>query len=172
MIELMVAFEALKAAHSAIKEGVELYKNFKEDGKDLSGIISEIGGHLGGFFSSQEEYVEAIKQEKTKPLFKKSINQEAMDRILRQEQIQQMETELREMIIYQVGMPGLWSKFTEMREIVKKEREKVEREQKKPLSLSPSKGVSSLISGNSEPRSWQESLLFSSRLPRLCMPYT
>ena len=62
MIELMVAFEALKAAHSAIKEGVELYKNFKEDGKDLSGIISEIGGHLGGFFSSQEEYVEAIKQ--------------------------------------------------------------------------------------------------------------
>jgi hypothetical protein len=43
----------------------------------------------------------------------------------------QMETELREMIIYQVGMPGLWSKFTEMREIVRKEREKVEREQKK-----------------------------------------
>jgi hypothetical protein len=28
-------------------------------------------------------------------------------------------------------MPGLWSKFTEMREIVRKEREKVEREQKK-----------------------------------------
>ena len=172
MIELMVAFEALKAAHSAIKEGVELYKNFKEDGKDLSGIISEIGGHLGGFFSSQEEYVEAIKQEKTKPLVKKSINQEAMDRILRQEQIQQMETELREMIIYQVGMPGLWSKFTEMREIVRKEREKIEREQKKPLNLPHSKDGSLLINGNSEPQSWQESLLFSSRLPRLCTPYT
>jgi hypothetical protein len=54
-----------------------------------------------------------------------------MNRVLRQEQMTQMETELREMIIYQVGMPGLWSKFTEMREIVRKEREKVEREQKK-----------------------------------------
>ena len=95
-----------------------------------------------------------------------------MNRILRQQQIEQMETDLREMIIYQIGMPGLWSKFTEMREIVKKEREKVEREQKKPLSLPPSKGVSSLISGSLEPRSWQESLLFSSRLPRLCTPYT
>jgi hypothetical protein len=38
------------------------------------------------------------------------------------------------MIIYQIGMPGLWSKFTEMREIVRKEREKLEREQKKPWS--------------------------------------
>jgi len=147
MIELMVAFEALKAAHSAIKEGVELYKNFKEDGKDLSGIISEIGGHLGGFFSTQEEYAEAVKQEKTKPLVKKSINQEAMDRILRQEQIQQMETELREMIIYQMGMPGLWSKFTEMREIVRKEREKIEREQKKPVKKPNLKNGSLSTSG-------------------------
>ena len=54
-----------------------------------------------------------------------------MNRILRQQQLEQMETDLREMIIYQIGMPGLWQKFTEMREIVKKEREKVEREQKK-----------------------------------------
>jgi hypothetical protein len=61
-----------------------------------------------------------------------SINEEAMNRVLRQEQMQQMETELREMIIYQIGMPGLWSKFAEMREVVRKEREKVEREQKKP----------------------------------------
>jgi|FreactTroBogLake_1042271.scaffolds.fasta_scaffold07669_4 hypothetical protein len=147
MIELMVAFEALKAAHSAIKEGVELYKNFKEDGKDLSEIVSDIGGHLGGFFTKQEEYIEAAKQEKAKPLVKKSINQEAMDRILRQEQIQQMETELREMIIYQMGMPGLWSKFTEMREIVRKEREKIEREQKKPVKKPNLKNGSLSTSG-------------------------
>ena len=131
------------------------------------------GRNLGAFFTHQEAFKEAEKEAKKNPLPKNiSINEEAMNRILRQQQIEQMETDLREMIIYQIGMPGLWSKFTEMREIVKKEREKVEREQKKPLSLPPSKGVSSLISGSSEPRSWQESLLFSSRLPRLCMPYT
>ena len=166
-------FAACKAAHAGIRECIDLYQDFKKDGKDVGDIVGDIGKNLGAFFTHQESFKEAEKEAKKNPLPKNvSINEEAMNRILRQEQIQQMETDLREMIIYQVGMPGLWSKFTEMREIVKKEREKVEREQKKPLSLPPSKGVSSLINGNSEPRSWQESLLFSSRLPRLCTPYT
>ena len=166
-------FAACKAAHAGIRECIDLYQDFKKDGKDVGDIVGDIGKNLGAFFTQQESFKEAEKEAKKNPLPKNiSINEEAMNRILRQEQIQQMETELREMIIYQIGMPGLWSKFTEMREIVKKEREKVEREQKKPLSLPPSKGVSSLISGSLEPRSWQESLLFSSRLPRLCTPYT
>ena len=166
-------FAACKAAHAGIRECIDLYQDFKKDGKDVGDIVGDIGKNLGAFFTHQEAFKEAEKEAKKNPLPKNvSINEEAMNRILRQQQIEQMETDLREMIIYQVGMPGLWSKFTEMREIVKKEREKVEREQKKPLSLPPSNGVSSLISGNSEPRSWQESLLFSSRLPRLCMPYT
>ena len=125
-------FAACKAAHSGIKQCVELYNEFKEDGKDLSGIVTEISQHLGKFFTHNEEFKTAEKEAQKVPLPKNiSINEEAMNRVLRQEQMQQMETELREMIIYQVGMPGLWSKFTEMREIVRKEREKVEREQKK-----------------------------------------
>ena len=125
-------FAACKAAHAGIKECVELYNEFKEDGKDLSGIVTEISQHLGKFFTHNEEFKVAEKEAQKVPLPKNvSINEEAMNRVLRQEQMQQMETELREMIIYQVGMPGLWSKFTEMREIVRKEREKVEREQKK-----------------------------------------
>ena len=125
-------FAACKAAHAGIKECVELYNDFKQDGKDISGIVTEISQHLGKFFTHNEEFKVAEKEAQKVPLPKNvSINEEAMNRVLRQEQMQQMETELREMIIYQVGMPGLWSKFTEMREIVRKEREKVEREQKK-----------------------------------------
>jgi len=125
-------FAACKAAHAGIKECVELYNEFKEDGKDLSGIVTDISQHLGKFFTHNEEFKVAEKEAQKVPLPKNiSINEEAMNRVLRQEQMTQMETELREMIIYQVGMPGLWSKFTEMREIVRKEREKVEREQKK-----------------------------------------
>jgi hypothetical protein len=44
-------------------------------------------------------------------------------------------------------MPGLWQKFTEMREIVKKEREKVEREQKKLWKKLHVKDGSSLTNG-------------------------
>jgi hypothetical protein len=125
-------FAACKAAHAGIKECVELYNEFKQDGKDLSGIVTDISQHLGKFFTHNDEFKIAEKESQKVPLPKNiSINEEAMNRVLRQEQMTQMETELREMIIYQVGMPGLWSKFTEMREIVRKEREKVEREQKK-----------------------------------------
>ena len=77
-----------------------------------------------------------------------------MNRILRQQQLEQMETNLREMIIYQIGMPGLWSKFVEMREIVRKEREKVEREQKKPWSWLPSRDGSLLTNGKFVERYW------------------
>ena len=140
-------FAACKAAHAGIRECIDLYQDFKKDGKDVSDIVGDIGKNLGAFFTHQESFKEAEKQSKLQPLKNVSINQEAMDRILRQQQLEQMETELRELIIYQVGMPGLWQKFTEMREIVSKEREKIEREQKKPLSWLRLKEGSLLING-------------------------
>jgi len=142
-------FAACKAAHAGIRECIDLYQDFKKDGKDVGDIVGDIGKNLGAFFTHQEAFKEAEKEAKKNPLPKNiSINEEAMNRILRQEQINRMETELREMIIYQIGMPGLWSKFTEMREIVKKEREKVEREQKKPVKKPLIKGGSLLPNGN------------------------
>ena len=126
-------FAACKAAHAGIRECIDLYQDFKKDGKDVADIVGDIGKNLGAFFTHQEAFKEAEKEAKKNPLPKNiSINEEAMNRILRQQQLEQMETDLREMIIYQIGMPGLWTKFVEMREVVRKEREKVEREQKKP----------------------------------------
>jgi hypothetical protein len=140
-------FAACKAAHAGIRECIELYQDFKKDGKDVADIVQDVGSHLGAFFTHQELYKEAEKESKKKPLKNISINEEAMNRILRQQQLEQMETDLREMIIYQIGMPGLWQKFTEMREIVKKEREKVEREQKKLWKKLHVKDGSSLTDG-------------------------
>ena len=141
-------FAACKAAHEGIRECIDLYQDFKKDGKDVGDIVGDIGKNLGAFFTHQESFKEAEKEAKKNPLPKNiSINEEAMNRILRQQQLEQMETDLREMIIYQIGMPGLWSKFVEMREVVRKEREKVEREQKKPWSFLLSKDGSSLTNG-------------------------
>ena len=144
----LTIFAACKAAHAGIRECIDLYQDFKKDGKDVSDIVQDVGQHLGAFFTHQEAFKEAEKEAKKRPLAKGiSINEEAMNRILRQQQLEQMETDLREMIIYQIGMPGLWTKFVEMREVVRKEREKVEREQKKPWSWLRSKGGSSSTNG-------------------------
>ena len=148
-------FAACKAAHAGIRECIDLYQDFKKDGKDVSDIVQDVGQHLGAFFTHQEAFKEAEKEAKKKPLAKGiSINEEAMNRILRQQQLEQMETDLREMIIYQIGMPGLWTKFVEMREVVRKEREKVEREQKKPWSWLPSRDGSLLTNGKFVERYW------------------
>ena len=169
MIEVLAIISACKAAHAGIRECVDLYQDFKKDGKDVSDIVNDIGGHLGAFFTHQESFKEAEKEAKKNPLPKNiSVNEEAMNRILRQEQIQRMESELREMIIYQIGMPGLWSKFVDMREVVRKEREKVEREQKKPEKTLIEKGVNSLQSGSLGAQSVQGSLRGSWSLARLC----
>jgi hypothetical protein len=147
-VDPITIFAACKAAHAGIRECIDLYQDFKKDGKDVADIVGDIGKNLGAFFTHQEAFKEAEKEAKKNPLPKNiSINEEAMNRILRQQQLEQMETDLREMIIYQIGMPGLWSKFVEMREVVRKEREKVEREQKKPWSFLLSKDGSSSTNG-------------------------
>ena len=169
MIDPITIFAACKAAHASIKECVELYQNFKQDGKDVGDILGDIGKNLGAFFTHQESFKEAEKEAKKNTLPKNiSINEEAMNRILRQQQIEQMETDLREMIIYQIGMPGLWTKFTEMREIVRKEREKVEREQKKQLRWLLSKKGSSSINGKLGLRYLQVFSYYLQLFPPLC----
>jgi hypothetical protein len=135
MIELMAVYQGCKLAHEGIRNAVEIYQQFKEDGKDVSEIIGEITGHLGKFFNSKEEYVSAEKQSKEQPKVDINVNEEAMNRVMRTRELQRMETELREMIIYQIGLPGLWEEFAQMREIVEKERNELARQKKRLLNL-------------------------------------
>jgi len=135
MIELMVVYQGCKLAHEGIRNAVEIYQQFKEDGKDVSEIIGEITGHLGKFFNSKEEYVSAEKQSKEQPKVDINVNEEAMNRVMRTRELQRMETELREMIIYQIGLPGLWEEFAQMREVVEKERNELARQKKRLLNL-------------------------------------
>ena len=79
-------FAACKAAHAGIRECIDLYQDFKKDGKDVGDIVGDIGKNLGAFFTHQESFKEAEKEAKKNPLPKNvSINEEAMNRILRQE---------------------------------------------------------------------------------------
>ena len=135
MIELMAVYQGCKLAHEGIRNAVEIYQQFKEDGKDVSEIIGEITGHLGKFFSSKEELITQEKESKEQPKVNINVNEEAMNRVMRTRELQRMETELREMIIYQIGLPGLWEEFAKMREVVEKERNELARQKKRLLNL-------------------------------------
>ena len=130
----MAIYQGCKLAHEGIRNAVEIYQEFKADGKDVSEIIGEITGHLGKFFHSKEEYANAEKQAKEEPKVNINVNEEAMNRVMRTRELQRMETELREMIIYQIGLPGLWEEFDKMRQIVQKERNELELQKKRLLN--------------------------------------
>jgi hypothetical protein len=135
MIELVALYQGCKLAHEGIRNAVEIYHQFKEDGKDVSQIVGEITGHLGKFFQHKEDLVVAEKVAKDTPKVNINVNEEAMNRVMRTRQLQQMETELREMIIYQIGLPGLWEEFEKMRQVVQKERNELEKQKKRLLKL-------------------------------------
>jgi hypothetical protein len=135
MIELVALYQGCKLAHEGIRNAVEIYQQFKEDGKDVSQIVGEITGHLGKFFQHKEDLVVAEKEAKDTPKVNINVNEEAMNRVMRTRQLQQMETELREMIIYQIGLPGLWEEFEKMRQVVQKERNELEKQKKRLLKL-------------------------------------
>lgn len=87
------ALAAADAALATIKKAVNTGKEFHE-------VVVQIGEFFGA--------VTAAKTPKEKPVFKKlldkgSVEQEALERIVNQKKLEQMESDLRELIVYTYG---------------------------------------------------------------------
>ena len=98
-------------------------------------VISDISKNLGNFFSAHETLQTAVKedQKKDKTVAKKgrSINQQALDRVLAQRRMAQMEAELRETLVYHSPpeLGAIYTDFIAMREAIQQEQEQAEAEQ-------------------------------------------
>lgn len=98
----------------------------------------DIGKNLGGFFTAHESLQESIREDQKsaktsaksdkKP---KSLDQQALDRVLAQRRIAQMEVELRETLIYHAPpeLGAVYTDFIAMREVIQQEREQARAEQ-------------------------------------------
>jgi len=129
-------------AASAIKQGCELYQSAKADGMELvdaygkvKDVVADISGHLGGFFKAHEQlethvYEEELKAKKARDP-ELSVNQEAFNRVMAVKEMIRLETELREMMVYQAPkeLGAIWSEFEAMRDRVKLERAEVQRQE-------------------------------------------
>ena len=129
-------------AASAIKQGCELYQTAKADGMELvdafgkaKDVVADISSHLGNFFKSHQQLEKHVHEEELKAKKTRdpelSVNQEAFNRILAQKEMQRLETELREMMVYQAPkeLGAIWSEFEVMRDRVKAERAEVQRQE-------------------------------------------
>lgn len=97
--------------------------NKKANSGEHTGIYSEIGEHLGtyydNFYKCMAVFAEEEKRAKTE-LYTgdASLGKRALQRVLMRKQLQQMEVELRELMIYQ-SPPELGALYTEVEEMMK-----------------------------------------------------
>jgi hypothetical protein len=98
-------------------------------------VVQEISGHLGNFFKAHEQLEKHIHEEELKTKKARdpelSVNQEAFNRILAQKEMIRIETELREVLVYQAPkeLGAIWSEFEVMRDRIKEERAEVQRQE-------------------------------------------
>lgn len=119
-----------------------MYQSAKADGMELvdaygkaKDVVADISKNLGSFFKAHEQLEKHVHEEelKTKKIRdpELSVNQEAFNRILAQKEMNRLETELREMLVYQAPpeLGAVWSEFEVMRDKVKEERALVQRQE-------------------------------------------
>ena len=127
----ITAFAAAQAAVAGVKAAINLYKDARGAVKDIHSIAHEVTYHLGSFFEAQEVVAKASSQKSLNPLKRLSVDSEAMENVMRVRQLQQYEIELRELIIYQCPLPGLWDDFQLERRRIREERAEEEAQERR-----------------------------------------
>ena len=116
MIDPVSAFALASSAFSMIKKAVAA-------GREIEDCV----GYFGKFFQGVSDVNKAEEEAKNPPLFKKllnkgSVEEEAFQAVVHRQKIQQMETELRELITYRYGNE-VYREMLKMRRQIKQERE-------------------------------------------------
>ena len=107
MIDPVSAFALAQGAIKGVRALTALYKEAKQAGKEVADIASEVSGHVGKFMEGTEKLQKIeIESKLAPPDPAKSIQAQAFENIMRRHELQKMETELREMLIYELDMPG------------------------------------------------------------------
>ena len=152
-------------AFSAVKSGVAAYKEIKQTGGEVVGIVNELSNALGSFFDHQETAKKADSELKKNPPKGKSLQAIALENVLRRKQLEQAEYDLRQMLVYEAPpeLGAVYSEFIEERSRLILEQARLDKEEKKRNNSGYTKVVYEQETSRWE---WQSVLLFLSlRLP-------
>jgi hypothetical protein len=97
--------------------------NKKANAQEHTGIYTEIGNHLGAYYDNYYKCMAIFEEEERRSkteIYKgdASLGKRALERVLMKKQLEQMGTELRELMIYQ-SPPELGALYTEVEEMMK-----------------------------------------------------
>ena len=117
MIDPISAFAVATTAYKTISSAVAI-------GQDIENVT----GQLGKWFTAVGDIRKAQEMNKKAPLFKKvfaagSVEEEALQLLIHEKKIQEMEKELRTLLNFRYGQKT-WEEMIEMRRKIKAQREK------------------------------------------------
>jgi hypothetical protein len=117
MIDPVSAFALATAAFNGIKKAMEV-------GRELE----DIAGFFGKYFQGVSDVNKAAEEAQNPPLFRKvfssgSVEEEAMNALIHKKKIEQMESELRQMITLRYGVEA-YKEMMQMRRQIREQRER------------------------------------------------
>ena len=102
--------------------------NKRANADDHTSIYTEIGNHLGTYYDNYYKCIAVFEEEERRAKTEvytgdDSIGKRALQRVLMRKQLQQMEIELREIMVYQSPkeLGALWTEVEEMMKLMGKE---------------------------------------------------
>jgi hypothetical protein len=119
-----------------------MYQEYKAQGMELvdaygqaRDVVADLSGHLSNFFKAHEQLETHVHEEELKAKKSRdpelSVNQEAFNRVMAVKEMNRLETELREALVYSAPpqLGAIWSEFELMRDRVKAERAEIQRQE-------------------------------------------
>jgi len=118
VLDPITAFATASAAFNFVKKAVEAGRE-----------IEDVGSQLGTWFGACADLKQHEEESRDPPIFKKllnkgSVEQEAMENLMRRKKIEAQEKELRELIVYRFGVES-YREMMEERKQLRDNRERV-----------------------------------------------
>jgi len=112
---------SVEARNQFIKEKNRVIELNKRDG-ETTNIYQEIGQHLGTYYDNMNKCIAVFEEEERRAKTEvytgsDSLGKRALQRVLMMKQLQQMEVDLRELMVYQ-SPPELGALYTEVEEMM------------------------------------------------------
>ena len=108
----VTAFAMVSSAVSGVRKLCALVQEAKAAGKEVADLTSQVTSHVGKVLEHTQELKKAELEVKKNPPKGKSLQVLAFEEVARKIELRQQYEALRNMIIYELGLPGgFWADF-------------------------------------------------------------
>lgn len=108
----VTAFTMVSGAISGVRKLCALVKEAQAAGKEVADLTSQVTQHVGKVLEHTQELKKAELEVKKNPPKGKSLQVLAFEEVARKIELRQQYEQLRNMIVYELGLPGgFWADF-------------------------------------------------------------